>query len=403
MSNITGYSNYSIAASQSVSNCSTQTHLKEDKWTHADLSLVRDLIESVRPYSKKKAGPGYYKFIELKEKYPDLEITKILADFDSLLMDLTWDINEVPKVRITRNSRKTKRGESFDCRLESIWESPIQQDVGTDPMPATDVSDKATQVDINELYRKSSPLHDDYDSTDETTGCQAPTRKPPTGRNCRRITGNIQVFVERSVFNRFNSITRNPWEFIGLGSTSFRRRPVLAPIESAHSDALQRLETLESFTSNIFNERNRRNGDGAVVTVNEIPVTEVLGRSNTRRYRRRMIQFHTILNVDGEILPQSEINEYVAANAHYTVPTNPFRYIRPSQRRAAESRAAESRAAESRAAESMTEITTRPVSARAAYLAAPFWQRLGIRVPVPRVWLRATGATVGSNSRRVGA
>ena len=377
MSNITEYQRITA---QSVSSCSTQTHMKVDKWTHADLNFVRD----VRPYGKNKQG--CYKFRELKEKYQDPAITELLSDIDSLLTESTWGIEELPEVnfplKITRNNRKTKRGESFDRRLESIFESPVERDIGTDPMPDPDVLNKATQVSINELFKFSSPLSDDYspESLQMPARFQGPIQQLQlNAKNGPGIPRNIRVFVERPVFDlitgasiRTNPIpTRDTWGFIGLGSAPVRRRPVLAPIESAHGDALQRLATLDTFTSNIFNEMNRLDGTGELTTVNEIPVTWVSRRSGTRRFRHGMIQFNHILNIDGHVLPQSEINDYIFDNAYHAVSINPFRQTRQSRRLYAEPAAVS-------------------VSERAAYLAAPFWQRLGIRVPVPRVWLRAT-------------
>ena len=394
MSNITEYQRI---AAQSVSSCSTQTHRKVDKWTHANLNLR---TASVRPYGKNKQG--CLVFIELKEKYQDPAITELLSDIDSVLTESIMELEELPRMcfssKITRNNRKTKRGEPFDRRLESIFESPIVRDVGTDPMPDPDVLNKATQVSINELFKLSSPLYDDCTGHCSPKSLQIPAKfQGPVQQlqlNAENSPGNprnIRVFVERPVFDLITGASirtnptpiRNPWALVGLGSAPLRRRPVLAPIESAHIDALQRLETLDAFTANIFNEMNRQDGNGTLTTVNEIPVTQVSGRSGTMRFRRRMIQQNQILNINGYVLQQSEINNIFITNAHHVVPSNPFGQTRRFRRLSAEPAAVS-------------------VSGHAAYRDAPFWQRLGIPMFVPRLWLLETVPRRATVPSRVG-
>jgi hypothetical protein len=340
MSNISR-TNMTVSVSLGV-----QTPNTREQWTHANLKLV-ELCHN-RPYAK---GKPRYVFEELMEKNIDPDIAILLDDIDSLLQEHVSD--DFPwQTTVIANSRKTKRSGWFYPVLDSILESPVQVDTGTDPMPPPTVSDKMIQVDTEELKLMTR------------TGMKT-TSNPELSDT--RFVARVHRRPLTDTTSTQSTLNRDPWVLVGLGSL-LRRRPVLAVVDGVHEDALRRLATMERITTNPFNDINRHN---VVITVNEFPTT----RLGPRRFRTRMIRTGHVINVGGVVLTQNQINDHARHNTrHHSTgdATNALnREEDPFQQ-----------VAMSVASSRMFNHALLPVP----YHAAPFWQRLGIRVPVPRVW-----------------
>jgi hypothetical protein len=356
-----------------------QTPKTREQWTHANLKLV-DLIHR-RPYSKGGLGSRYV-FEDLKEKRADPEIADLLDDIYSLLE--SPESHDGP-CQSTINPRKTKRSGWYDPVLYSILESPIQRDTGTDPMPPPTVSDKIIQVDTEELKVMRTCMEMTADPGRFDPGIVAemigrrnilgmfPVREAlrPLADTVCAETHSTTISVGGYAAQSDTPLNRDPWVLVGLGSV-LRRRPVLAATDGVHEDALRRLARMERITTNPFNEMNQRR---VVITVNEFPTT----RLGPRRFRTSMIRTGHVINLDGLVLDRDQIDEYVRHNATHSGTgsaadarnrvEDPFQQVARTQR-----------------SNILSGPRYTPADEPTPNHAAPFWQRLGIRVPVPRVW-----------------
>ena len=304
-----------------------------------------------------------YGFKELAKRHPDPEIAGLLDDISSLLDAVLGDDSisltrclSVDSYTYPRHKRAfhcgSKRSIS-DRELETIFECyEYQQDVGTDPMPATDTSDKQTQVFSSELehlelVREQSRL----DSV------SPPSSRIPHPR-IRISNPSFKVFEEAGS-HLVQAERQEIWTDVGLGSLFYRRR-ILASVDGAHPDTAERLEMLGRLTSNPFAAINRAAG---IMTIDEFPITRI----NTR-----IIQYGNVINIGGEVVDRSEIGRYAWTNAQRLGISrntlNPFVPVVEPRRQLAERAPMRN--------------------------AVPFWQRLGIRVPVPRVWVAQRQPTI---------
>ena len=344
MSDSTKYRSRTITYSNSIA---TQAPQKADKWTHANRKLVQNC--SIERYDL--SSPSYA-FEELTENYCDPEIAYLLDDIGTML---TCGCDERPGVDMRsnrQNSRKTKRSEFFDRRLETIWESPIQRDIGTDSMPAVMLSVKETQVNTEMLRRSQIDIESE---------ASAPVLPDSYG----------VVLTVRTVRNPNNfhlkECNYGPWGYPGPRA-AFHRRPILAPTTGAHPDALSRLGRISRYITNPFNEINR--GE-QVITVDEFPVSRHR-RRNTLRYNVRMVRSGNVFNVGGEIIERFVIDTEAMNNrlAHHTrVIPNPFQHVLRTR----------------------TGSDQLLVHTPSSNHTTPFWRRLGITPPVPRLWYEDPG------------
>jgi hypothetical protein len=366
MSNITRF----IATDQGVSNSrASQTPEKSDKGTHADyrptgITRIRLRGEHVSRYS----------FCEV---HPDRDMAELLDDI-SVLMDTAWDCcqrDPISAESCTFQRQKTTIGcgtkrSISDRELEKIYEShEYQQDMGTDPMPLVeiDTSDKETQVSSSELEQlkpaskqlrlgKVFPLLSirnpffplsirDRRYNIQTTGIQTP----------------FEVFEEQGYTNsnlaRRVAEQQDAWIDAGL-ETVFHRRRILAEAEGVHPDTTQRLERLRISTTNPFNNIN---SDFTVVTLNEFPVEVV---------RAMILRTGDVVNMNGRIVSRFVVDGHARRFGRQLgvdrLRGDPFIQVPQSRR--------------SRLIPEVDLVEPNQTN-------LPFWQRLGIRTPVPRVWV----------------
>ena len=359
MSNITQY----IMASHTCR--ASQTHERSDKSTHANLTVFTKA--PTRLYGK-------YKLVhDFKDIHPDPEIDKLIDELGSLLdgalrgfydpqefqesdpMHMHFQAPIYPMKQIA-GGRGVKRPFS-DCKLETIFEAKFEhhehrQDVGTDPMPTTCSSDKATQVSEREIM-------DFYITCKQTS----PIRETIAPR-CRLIPPSIKkpmfkVFVTFADGIRRNSASdrkTDPWVLAGPDML-LQRRPVLASSDGAHPDALLRLKKLNRYVVSV---PSALNSGRLLLTYNEFPFTRAIG-VRTFRFHTGMIRRGSIIGIGAEILSQTEIDRYIRENQNLPRIENPFEsVVRPRR------------------------FMNEPDSA--THSTPPFWHRLGICVPIPRVW-----------------
>jgi hypothetical protein len=358
MSNVTNY----ITTSHVIR--ASQTHLRVDKSTHANLVEVKNC--SLRPYGKCAV---VYRF---KDIHPDPEIVDLIDSLGDLL-DESWyglcNLREkfeecepmyIPEPTFSQRSYENPRGRGVkrrfsDIGLEVLCKHHVHKlDVGTAPILVTNSSDKEIQVSEEDFVHTTKEFNLKNDA-DEPFLQRCNLRGSSHTKNSLFEVFHDRKFRESET--AVSGVTRETWIFPG-NDHLLRHRPVLGTRAGVHPEVLLRLRDISRFTVNVASELNRRL---PILTYNEFPMTRDR-RRNTSRFRTGMLRAHSIVAAGNDVMSRTQVEEYVQFHLyHRSTVDNPFE---PTER--------------------IRYFMVEPNEDNRR--TRQFWQRLGISVPLPRVW-----------------